>query len=521
MISMPSLPLADPLRGHIGPGLGGAIPEEGAPTRGPQTAAGGSTAVKKLAIRVASIIKRVAIGTGIAIHFFLILNVVTYLYEWINQRESLFLVSVLNDYYGAVTFANRNFGFFAPEVTPDWVLTITLTDRQGRKRPYALRAPNSEMKLKMYAICGHFGETDDTMDLFARSWAARAITDNPGTVRVDVDVQRNNIPTMEEYRMGQRITQVPFYSTTCFRIAVALFCSIEQYAIRNSVLDLYGEHGFVQWIITRTSLYPGLPHLADVVGLLQALGFSADQGVYIVRWVYLLALVGLLVGWHPRLMAAVAWFIHYLWLHAGGGMTYGMDFFTHIALFYCVIMPLGDHLSVRSILGRSAPTPSVAAGLTRRMLQLQLAIVYVSSGLEKAQGIQWWNGEAMWRSLMLPVFNQFDASWLAQVPWLAMVSCWGVLLVETGYGLFIWWPRTRPVCLALVVGMHFSIGLTMGMWLFGSIMIILNLGAFGLDATRDLARIREALSSRWTRRLRWSHGELAGLQSARSVASNP
>jgi hypothetical protein len=256
----------------------------------------------------------------------------------------------------------------------------------------------------------------------------------------------------------------------------------------------------VQWAITRANLFSGLPHLGDVALLGARLGLSADQTVYALLGVYVFALAGLLLGAATRFMAILAWGLHFLWIHAGGGMVYGMDVFTHIALFYCVFMPAGGSLSVDAW-RRGAPSPpSVAAGVTRRLLQLQVCIVYLSAGVEKGLGGQWWTGEAMWRALTMPTFRQFDFHWMAWVPWLPMLIGWGTILVEAGYCFAVWKPRLRTPWLAMVVGMHLMIGLTMGMWLFGLIMIVLNIGAFGAETVADLRlivpRVRLALSRR-------------------------
>lgn len=271
-----------------------------------------------------------------------------------------------------------------------------------------------------------------------------------------------------------------------FRVAVATFCLVRLWTIRDSFLDLYGQYCLVQWAITRANLYPGLPHVGNVTQVLGHLGLDTTQAIYALLYTYLLALGALLLGWRPRLMAALAWTINFLWMHSGGGLIYGMDFFAHIALFYCIIMPTGAAWSITTP-GRGQP--SVAAGVTRRMLQVQLCLVYLSSGLEKAAGIQWWNGEAIWRSLMLPTFQQLDMTWIASVPVLAMMVGWATVILESGYALAVWHPRTRALWVALIVGMHVGIGTFLGMWLFGAIMIILNLGAFGAELVEDLTRL--------------------------------
>ncbi len=288
-----------------------------------------------------------------------------------------------------------------------------------------------------------------------------------------------------------------------FRIALAAFALVRMAPLLRSALALWGPYGFVQWAITRARLPEVFPHLGDVSRVLRPLGVTPEGTVWIVVGLEVVALVGLLVGWRTRAAALAASGLEFLLLHAGGGLEYGMDVFTHIGLCYAVVMPVGDALSLDARAHRRTSTPSVAAGVTRRVLQLHLAIVYVSSGFEKASGPQWWNGEAIWRALTLPVFRQVDASALAFAPSLAIVSGWLVLLLEIGYGLCIWTRRARLPWLAGTVGMHLFIGAFLGMWLFAGIMVLLNLAAFGPEALDDL------LASRRRRPVRESEPLLA------------
>ncbi len=276
------------------------------------------------------------------------------------------------------------------------------------------------------------------------------------------------------------------------RIALAALCLVRLIPLRDSVLAIWGPYGFVQWAITRATVPAILPHLGDLAHLLSSFGVAPNETVWLVLGLQVAALVGLLLGWRSRTLAAAAFALDVLFLGAGGGLVYGMDVFVHIGLFYLVLMPCGDAFSLDVRAGRRQPSPSVAAGVTRRMLQIQLALVYVSSGFEKAAGPTWWNGDAIWRSTMLPVFRQLDLSFLAAVPAVPIVSGWLVLLTEVGYGLAIWSRRTRGAWLAATLGMHLFIGAFLGMWLFASVMILLNLGAFGPEVLADLADLADA-----------------------------
>ena len=54
-----------------------------------------------------------------------------------------------------------------------------------------------------------------------------------------------------------------------------------------------------------------------------------------------------------------------------------------------------------------------------------------------------------------------------------------ICLLEIGYPFFIWQSKTRKIWLIGICAMHVGIGLTMGMYLYPFIMIILNVAAFG------------------------------------------
>src|SRR5262249_19525909 len=159
-------------------------------------------------------------------------------------------------------------------------------------------------------------------------------------------------------------------------------------------------------------------------------------------------------GWHTRVMAAVAFLAH-LMLKADSQLTvYGAYEFAHIALFYCLWFPVGGAWSLDRRAGRASGEPSADARLGLRLLQAHLGVVYFASGIEKATGIQWWNGEAVWRAVMRPDFGYFDFTWLAAVPWVAMLACWGTLVIEIGYALFVWPRRTRRAMALATVGLH-------------------------------------------------------------------
>jgi hypothetical protein len=162
-------------------------------------------------------------------------------------------------------------------------------------------------------------------------------------------------------------------------------------------------------------------------------------------------------------------------------MSYGADNFTTIGLFYLMVAPLPDKLALDHRIRKIPTKNSSRHGFHRRVLQLHLCFVYFFGGLDKCLGKGWWDGSSMWRALTRPPFDVISpetiASWGHLLPLAGICVC----LIEIGYSFFIWSRKTRVIWLILVLGMHIGIGLTMGLYLFSLIMIVLNAAAFAPD----------------------------------------
>lgn len=239
---------------------------------------------------------------------------------------------------------------------------------------------------------------------------------------------------------------------------------------------------------------PFVPKLGWLIALGSQLGFSG-QAVLFVAWGGLLcAGCFLLLGLFCRSSAIIAWFLYICAVKSGNLLVYGVDTFTTIGLFYLMLSPLPDRASLDwQLRNRPSKDPQLV-GFFRRVLQLHLCVIYFSSGITKSLGIDWWTGESMWRALTRPPFNivppQMIISWKAVLPLVGIAVC----LFETGYPIFIWPKRTRLIWLVAILGMHIAVGLTMGLYLFSLIMIVLNLAAFGPGIGRKQGKAAEFAS---------------------------
>ena len=238
---------------------------------------------------------------------------------------------------------------------------------------------------------------------------------------------------------------------------------------------------------------PLIPRLGWLVSLGSQIGIS-ESATLLLAWIGLLAAgCCLLAGLFCRPAAILAWFLYLSATKSGQLLSYGMDSLTTTGLFYLMLSPLPDAASLDARIRKSPSKDPQLVGFFRRVLQLHLCLIYFFSGLTKVLGEGWWNGSNLWRALNRPPFTNVPPELLVSAKVVLPVAGIVVCFLEITYPFFIWPRRTRFVWLYAIVSMHAAIGFTMGMYLFGFIMIVLNLAAFGPWSMRNQQRSRQPL----------------------------
>ncbi|MEO6000130.1 MAG: HTTM domain-containing protein [Chitinophagaceae bacterium] len=273
------------------------------------------------------------------------------------------------------------------------------------------------------------------------------------------------------------IQPVPKETLAFFRIAISAFALIQLVVLLPDWMWFYGPAGLIPWEVSEPLAKTHMPSLGNIQSILSWLHVSANSVVYFVTGTYVLSLVGLLIGYKTRLMGFLAWLMHGI-LNATGHLTaYGVETFTHIALFYCMVLPVGICWSIDSR-NKISRIPGYLVTLSVRLIQLHLCIMYLSCGVEKAMGTQWWNGEAIWIALQQDQFHTVNMNWLANFPLVPKLLCWSTIIIEGLYPMGMMLKKTRKFWLISILSMHTFIAVFLGLHLFGALMILLNISAF-------------------------------------------
>ncbi|MEL7122053.1 MAG: HTTM domain-containing protein [Bacteroidota bacterium] len=277
-----------------------------------------------------------------------------------------------------------------------------------------------------------------------------------------------------------------------YRILIASFTLLQATLWYPDWHAFFGEEGWIQWEISQALNESWRLHMSDVYSVLKNLGFSASVTVEVFFWLYVTSALGLFVGWYTRVWAILTWFLHYILLSTISTFVYGVDIFLHISMFYLMVMPSGKALSLDVKLGRLVSEPSWDVTLSIRVLQIHMCLAYLSAGFEKMLAADWWNGNVLWRSVVQPEFRQFDLTFLADYPLIVKILSWFTMIIETGYFIGMYIPKVRVFWLLGMISLHLGIGLFLGLWLFGLIMIIMSISAFGYFAWQDVKNFKQA-----------------------------
>lgn len=248
------------------------------------------------------------------------------------------------------------------------------------------------------------------------------------------------------------------------------------------------DNGLISWEFSRWMTEPLMPHLANVAALAAPLGVSPRQATMLVLGVHLLGAIGLALGFMTRTSAFLAWITHLTLIGGGVAYTYGAGKVLVIALFYCLVMPVAHEWSLDAARRRVAAIAGEDASLAILVLRLHLCIMYGAAGLSKAVGEQWWTGDAVWRALSLPQFQQYDPTPLLAFPLVIQAAALGSVFVQLLYPALVW-TRLRFAVVVATELMHLGIAIFLGLWLFSGIMIVLNAAAFGESMWRTVQRL--------------------------------
>lgn len=178
------------------------------------------------------------------------------------------------------------------------------------------------------------------------------------------------------------------------------------------------------------------------------------------------------LGWHTRVMSVLL-YAGLLTIHHADFLTAsGADVLITIVSFLLMFCPCGAAYSLDSRRRTKAIGGAYSALISPwvpRLIAIQISVVYFMTAVLKAQGKTWADGTALYYILNNGESRRFSLG-LTGYPAAINAMTLGAVILEFALAFLLWVRAARPVMIALGVGLHGAICLTVNIPAFGELM---------------------------------------------------
>jgi hypothetical protein len=151
-------------------------------------------------------------ATGLFFHF----AIVFYGAATVHVKQRADNASTLLVNYRILTGAGEGYGFFSPDVPNQIVATAKYIDESDREITENFGFVKREAELRLNSLMYAFRKLE-TYDLQARCLAAYVLGHQPQANQVEITLSEFEVPSMKEFRLGERPRPQEFYRGTFAR----------------------------------------------------------------------------------------------------------------------------------------------------------------------------------------------------------------------------------------------------------------------------------------------------------------
>ena len=253
-----------------------------------------------------------------------------------------------------------------------------------------------------------------------------------------------------------------------YRIMLGLVILMSHILLAPDIFTWFSDRGTLSFATARKlsggmgfNLFTWLPH--------------SDAMVWTVFLVSCLAALLMTLGLFTR-TSTVILYVTLITLHHRNTLVLNSgDTFLRIATFFMMFAPAGAALSldrlIRIARGKETGFPAPRAPWAQRLIQCQLAILYIYAFVWKTMGVMWLSGTAVYYTSRVAEFWRFPVPYVFEHIWTIKLWSWATLLVELALGTLVWIKELRYWVLLTGVLLHLGIEYSMNIPLFAFIMI--------------------------------------------------
>jgi Vitamin K-dependent gamma-carboxylase len=277
-----------------------------------------------------------------------------------------------------------------------------------------------------------------------------------------------------------------------FRIIYAVLVIATAMLLHSDWLAWYGPHSWIS-AATMHVVEPGRRlNLFSVIP-------QTDFAITAFFWVFIAAAICLMLGLFTRASSIIVFLCLTSIDQRNLFVLHGGDTFLRVAGFFLIFAPAGAAISIDRLLrirsGKESAEIRPRAPWAQRMIQLELALLYLVSFWWKMKGGAWIEGSALYYVFHLDEFQRFPIPQFLLHPAVLRVGSWLALAVEFSLGTLIWIKKFRYPLLLIGVVFHLSLEYSINVPMFQ--WDVLSAYILFIDP-KDLTRVYKAITTgRW------------------------
>ena len=293
------------------------------------------------------------------------------------------------------------------------------------------------------------------------------------------------------------------------------------YGLASSMLfTLWGNTG---WLPLAELMAKDPPSVSQ-----QSVFFFLTQDWQLVAFhiLFLFCCAALMFGWRTSWVKWIVLIGHISYAQRNPSLTYGVDSIAASIMVLLCLAPIGKAMSldrVREVArfkrnnldGRPPLYTSRWAFACRRLMQIQMATLFLFSALHKVRADGWWHGESIWQVFVTTDYHSpLMLDLMASQFWLVNIAVYGVVLVELAHPFLVWQRATRPYLMVGAIFIHLLFFFFLALHYFSFVMImghmsflkhewLTRLGQWWKNRVGDMEMIYDGRCGFCVRSMRW------------------
>jgi hypothetical protein len=203
--------------------------------------------------------------------------------------------------------------------------------------------------------------------------------------------------------------------------------------------------------------------------------------------VQFISLICFTLGYKTRIFSILSFILIVSFQQRNVNMLSSADLLLRILFMIVMFAPTANVFSLDSLIARikGKPLPRDVSPWAHRLIQIQIAVVYISTVIAKSKGITWLDGSAVYYSTRLIDLTRFPVPFLLDWKWFLILSTWLTLITELSLGTLIFIKEFKKPLILIGIIFHLGIEYMMSIPTFEIIMIIGLLTMFDLEDYRN------------------------------------